>query len=337
MPPKEQRRKVIKTMSRAEIQNEFDEINSLMPHLEQAERVKLRVRLSNLEKALMGGEGGEGGAGEGGFPAAGKRKLPNRTNDPDAKKKQKPETQVVDLMSSDDDDDVEFFVPSSSSSHAAVEKLAPFEAGEYAYESTSVDRGAGESDLEYLQRLVRGEAQLERVIQRLRTDHAAAAERAAASTARFAEEDRVKQAEFDAIESEEVPPEGLQAQQDRSFKNVSEHYRLRQAHKHEMETLATIQRETERVMNECEPELESLSSMIRNLKVKPRVALAIKDMYPGKTPAEAFDAFVREHSAFGRRKVRKSLLSFFGNYTALHPNVDARTVVQKYARALMYV
>jgi hypothetical protein len=372
MPPKEQRRPNSKKMTAGEIQAEIATIRARLtaPIAPGPERTSLRNRLATLQKTfdeLYGEEGagaGEGGGEVRGRAGASKRRVDNDEirgridaieaairfeSDPaeiaqlreqraglieqlgvDPRQRQRREEEVVEISDDEGEGPPAAAAPSSSSSSSSS---SAYEADAYTYESTHIERGAGEGDLEYLQRLVRGEAQLTRVIERLRTDHAAAAERASVSTAKYTEEERAKQAEFNAIEEEDID---LQRKQDRQFENVSIRYRLKQEHKKEMETLENIQIETARLIAEHAPELERLTATIRNLKVKPRVAFAIKERYPGKTPAEAFEAFVKDNSSFGRRRIRRNLFSFFGNYTATHPNADARTVVQKYARALMY-
>lgn len=311
MPPKLERRKVIKTMSQHEIQNEIDDIYSVLSHVEPDERAKLRVRLKNLEKALDEEEGDEGAsasAGAGGRKAATKRKLVHHQVDEkidainaairhcdllgrsaadleEMRDKKQPKRQAVEVVDLVDDDEVEVL---------EIDDDAP------PYEPVSTARGAGEADLEYLGRLVRSRAQLHRAIERLRTEHEIAAERAAASAARFVKEDREMQHQFETLERELQGFQNnlaVQRQQDLVYKNVEKHYVLKQAYKRETEELASIQRETFVAIEQREHELVDLSGTINNMQVKKDFRRAIMDRYPDKTIVGAWEAFV-DHFSF---------------------------------------
>lgn len=216
-----------------------------------------------------------------------------------------------------------------------------FDAGEYAYEAPGEGYGAGqEGPLDLLGGFVYARARLEQLIERLGQEHAKTVEYAAAANERFAEEERKFMDEAAEIERGMMDAEGsaLGRIQDRLYVNLDTQTRLTDVHRKNMARVGDILREITDLQAQRQRDLAELSSRINNMQVKNEFRRLLVARYPDKTLAEAWNAFIRENSSFGRRqrKVRTSLMSFFGSYMEHNPSADVSTVVRKYARALMY-
>jgi hypothetical protein len=216
--------------------------------------------------------------------------------------------------------------------HATMLRIA---ANVGAYAPISVERVAGEDDVTFLIRLVRARAQLDRGLQQLGSEIELVSNQMTIRDRAFVSKDRQLEDEFAGIEGRQDLPD--RERQDLLYNNVLHRHQEKLAHEARMRELGEARREAERICDAKRQELSRMDEVIQSLKVKSSVRRALMERYPDLGISEAWERFVRDHARFGGRKVKTSLVAFFGKYKSLHPNANPHSVVRKYVHALLTV